>query len=295
MLQVTRLISVTHTVTDVLAAEEVYQRVFDAHVFHRGKVAVTGRTATLALVSAICFELLAATAQQREQPYIKKYGGMLTSMLLGVKDLRAAQDALQKAKVRIIEKSAHYFATHPDDIHGTRYEFTDAALPKDPRNDAEWKPERWANSPMGIQGLRSMSVLVEETRTTEAFWKNVLHAEPIGAVVSGVHAKIALLYTLGGGQFSVMMPSTPESSLGRVMHSQGAGIHSVGFSSSDIDRAATHFRSKGVGVMKEQSLYRLTLHPRSLMGARILVMRRPHPGEPDFVWNPVKSREVRYP
>lgn len=294
MLQVTRLISVTHAVTDLSAAEELYQRVFDAQVFYHGKVAVTGRTATLALVSTVCFELVAATAQEREQPYIKKYGGMLTSMLLGVQDLGAAEETLQKAKVRIVEKKAHYFATHPDDIHGTRYEFTDASLPKDPRDDPKWKPERWAKSPMGIQGLRSMSVLVEETRPTEPFWKDIFHAEPIGAVISGVHAKIALLYMLGGSQFSVMMPSTPESSLGRVMHSQGVGIHSVGFSSTDIDRAATYFRSKGVGVMKEQSLYRLTLHPRSLMGARILVMRRPGPGEPDYVWKPLINKEMRY-
>lgn len=294
MLQITRLLSVAHTVTDVPAAEELYQRIFDGQVFHRGKAAVTGRTATHLLVSEVCFELVAATKEERESPYIKRYGGLFTSMLLGVKDLKAAEEALHKAGVRTIERRAHCFTAHPDDMHGARYEFTDARLPGDPRNEPGWKPERWAASPMGIQGLRSMSVLVEETRATEQFWKEVFHAKPIGALVNGVHAKLALLYMLGGAQFSVIMPASPDSTLAKVMKSQGAGIHSVGFSSTDIDKAAAHFRSKGVGVMKEQSLYRLTLHPRSLMGARILVMRRPNPGEPDYVWKAIPSKGVTY-
>jgi hypothetical protein len=294
MLQVTRLISVTHAVAAAPAAEEMYKRIFDAQVFHRGSVAVTGRKATLALVSTVCFELVTATAQERDLPYIKKYGGLFTAMLLGVKDLQAAGDALQQAGVRIIDRRPHFLAAHPDDMHGTRYEFTDAALPKDPRLIPEWNADRWAKSPMGINGLRSMSVLVEDTRATEPLWKNVFHAEPIGALVNGVHAKLALLYMLGGAQFSVIMPAGPDSTLAKVIHSQGAGIHSVGFSSTDIDVAATHFRSKGVGVMKEQSLNRLTLHPRSLMGARILVMRRPGPGEPDYVWKQNPAKQVRW-
>ena len=285
MIQVQRLSHITHAVRDRPAAVEVYQRVLGAKVFHEGHVDLTGRDATCLVLADLCVELVDAAALGYEgNAYIAKYGGLLHSLVIRVPDVASAEAGLRASGVRSVQSRPHHRIVDPATTQDVPMEFVDADLPDDPRARPDWDPSAWTWSPMlQIQSLWSVSVLTRSVAATRDFMVGTLGAREVGYRYGGENTKISYFSYLGSSRIALLEPKSDTSPLGQVMKTQGVGVHGINIHSVDTQAAARFLRSQGLGVMIEDQR-RMTVHPRSFFGARIMCMGPLTLDDPYNVW-----------
>ncbi len=285
MLHIEKIGHVTHAVRDREAATALYQRVLGARVFHEGFLEVQRRHATLLLIHDLCVELIDTPPDaDGTDAYVVRHGGRFHSATLRVPDVHRAAEALLERRVRIIERHSRRLVTLPDDTHGLRLEFTDADLPDDPRLAPGWDPDASAGEHgLDLRSLWSLTVLVENVLVAKRFFTQVLGGVEVNTRLSGEHTRMSVFLTLGSSRVSILVPKEEGSELTRVLETQGAGIHGVCLITNDQQAASRYLRAQGLGLLGHVDV-RLTVHPRSFMGARYLFMPQLDPNDPDSAW-----------
>lgn len=295
-LRVRGLSHVTHAVRDLAAAKGLYQRVFAATPFFEGLLPVQRRQAALLLINDLCVELLDAPPAVRAEPYVTKHGGRFYALTLQVPDVEEAAARLAERGIGAMERRGHHLVADPATTHGVRFEFTDADLPGDPRLEPGWTRKAPPGaSRVPVDGLWSLSLLMDDVAAADLFFKEVLGAREVGMLIQGEHSKRSVFYAVGNARISSMQPKDEESELARVLETQGLGIHGVGLTTQDPQGAGRFLRGQGLGLLGSAQT-RYTVHPSSFLGARYLFMQRPSPDNPHYIWrDPVSPSESKGP
>ena len=269
---------ITHAVADRRGARAFYERVFGARTFFDGCLSTHGRDATLIRFENLCIELIDPPPDlpPSQRDYLERYGGLLYAITLRVDDVGAAATHLTSQGVVVASRAPHYLLIDPKTAYGMPFEVVDAGLPKDPGLD------RRRASP-GTLPSWSFSMLVDDLEGSAAFLEEVIGAMKIGSR-PGEHARASHHFGLGSSRLSVMTPREDDPVLSAVMDRLGGpGIHSVPILVEDLEAAAKYLRGHGIGLMGSTGV-RMTTHPRSTFGARILFLARPGPDDPGFEW-----------
>lgn len=258
----TRLGHVNLLVADHNEAVTHYRRLFDVEFFLFMYVPEVSSTNTLGVLGDTCLELFAPYhADSVLGRNLAKQGPGAFALEFTVADYEQAREAVLAHGLRITSEDApHYFWIHPADVGGIAIELCPAQFPNDPRAEPGWSTDRWANSPLGIIGLRSVSIEVTQPADEVAAQLHSLCAAKITdeGTVSGrefVEVQIA------GETFRLISPTPSGSPRGT--------ISSLDFTVRNLNAVHAWARACGVPVVEAAGGERLALPAELNLGTRI--------------------------
>jgi methylmalonyl-CoA/ethylmalonyl-CoA epimerase len=236
---VTRLGHVNIVVPDHNAAVCHWRRLFDTEFFLCMYVPEVTAVNSLGVIGDTCIELFAPwTAESMLGRTLARRGPGLFAIEFTVECYDRAEQAIRDRGLRVTQADPQrYFWVHPADLGGISVEFSPALFKGDPRDEAGWPAGRWASGPLGITGLRSLSLNVTEPaaavarRFSELFGARVI-ADGSAGGRDFVEVEVA------GDIFRLLSPSGDGNTRG--------GVASIDFGVADL--AGVHRWARGVGV-----------------------------------------------
>ena len=286
MIRIRDVSRVTHVVADREAALALYRDVFGAEVFYEGPLGPRPGNVTLLTLADTCIELVDPfDLGEGPQSYLERYGGFLRSFTFKVDDAAEAAAHLREAGVGVVEESPGHCAADPEHTFGTFIEFTDADLPNDPRRDPGfYEQSLQGGNALGTQRLWSITLLADDLDAVSDFFGGVLGGVFIGGRTNGIYATASYFFVYERARISILKPRRDNTVLSSVIDRQGGqGLHTLAIVVRDLEESGRYLRSKGIGLLHDKAL-RYTVHPRSGLGSRLLLMPRPDPDDPDYEW-----------
>ena len=286
MIHISDVSRVTHVVADREAALALYRDVFGAEVFYEGPLAPRPGPVTLLTLADTCIEVVDPfDLGEGPRSFLERYGGFLRSFTFRVDDAAEAAAHLRAAGVGIVDESPGHCTADPEHTFGTIIEFTDADLPNDPRRDSDfYQRSLRGESALGAQRLWSITLLADDLDAVGRFFGGVLDGTFIGGRTNGMYATASHFFVYDRARVSILKPRRDNTVLSSVIDRQGGqGLHTLAVIVRDLDESGRYLRSKGIGLLPDKA-QRHTVHPRSGHGARLLLMPRPDPDDPDYEW-----------
>jgi catechol 2,3-dioxygenase-like lactoylglutathione lyase family enzyme len=251
-LTITKLLHVNQLVDDFAAARAFYARVFGAREYWTGYDAAENREAALFVIGDACIELFApCEASSRLGAALARFGNSWHSFEWQVPDLEPARDALLERGVRIpTYRPGSFLMTHPGDCHGMLIELCPLEMTGDPRIEAGWSSAYWRDEhPLGVTGLRALSVAVRDLPAATAWLTDLLGAEPayregrdgIDADVVGVPA--------AGAVVELVQARSAGGPVADYVARYGQRLRSIEFCVVDVERARRHLAGYGLRVV----------------------------------------------
>ena len=286
MIRIRDVSRVTHVVADREAALALYRDVFGAKVFYEGPLGPRAGNVTLLTLADACVELVDPfDLAEGPRSYLERYGGFLRSFTFKVADAAEAAAHLRAAGVGVVEESPGHCTADPERTFGTIIEFSDADLPNDPRREPGfYERSLEGDGAMGAQRLWSITLLADDLDAVDDFFGSVLGGVFIGGRTNGIYATASHFFVYERARISILKPRRDNNVLSSVINRQGGqGLHTLAIVVRDLEEAGRYLRSKGIGLLHDKAL-RYTVHPRSGLGSRLLLMPRPDPNDPDYDW-----------
>lgn len=260
----------THAVSDVEGAMALYLRMFDVAEVFQARLEPHGRESAMVRIGEFYVEVTEARPLGGTiGEYSKRYGGYFPSMCFIVPDVKALGRALAGSVSRVVEERAHFLAVELRGMSGMVWEFTDLPPESVIRRLAPKTKRESRSNAIGIQGVGSFSLLVDDIKEAGALVTKVLGGRAIGGIHEGEYAETQQ-YRLAGLTLSLLHPKRGDQVLTAVLARQGSSIHSFCLVVDDMESARRELLTRGVAVLRER-VPRLTIHPRSAYGARILL------------------------
>lgn len=258
---VTRLGHVNIVVPDHNAAVSHWRRLFDTEFFLCMYVPEVTAVNTLGVIGGTCIELFAPwTAQSLLGRTLVRRGPGLFAIEFTVESYDRAEQAVREHGLRITQADKdRYFWVHPADLGGISVEFSPALFSGDPRDEPGWPAGRWAKGPLGITGLRSLSLNVTEPAATVARrFGELFGAQVVAGGSAGGRDFVEVL--IAGDTFRLLSPSAAGDVRG--------GVASIDFLVADL--ADVHRWARGACVpVVETAEGRLALPGQLNLGTRV--------------------------
>ena len=239
---VTRLGHVNIVVPDHNAAVEHWRRLFDAEFFLFMYVPEQATANNLAVIGATCIELFAPwDAQSMLGRTLARRGPGLFAIEFTVKDYDQALRVITDSGLRVTSADpGAYFWVHPADMGGISVEFSPARFRDDPRDSPGWSTDRWVKGPLGVTGLRSVSLNVtERAEVIAGRFRELLGAEVVGAGLAG--GRDFTEVRIAGDAYRLLSPSAGGPARG--------GVASIDFAVADLADVRRWARAAGVPVV----------------------------------------------
>lgn len=236
---VTRLGHVNIVVPDHNAAVCHWRRLFDAEFFLCMYVPEVTAVNTLGVIGDTCIELFAPwSAESMLGRTLARRGPGLFAIEFTVDSYDRAEQAIREHGLRVTQADPQrYFWVHPADLGGISVEFSPALFKGDPRAEAGWPAGRWAKGPLGITGLRSLSLNVTEPAETVA--RRFCELFGARAVADGsAGGRDFVEVEIAGDTFRLLSPPGEGDTRG--------GVASIDFLVGDL--ADVHRWARGAGV-----------------------------------------------
>jgi len=258
---VTRLGHVNIVVPDHNAAVCHWRRLFDTEFFLCMHVPEVTAVNTLGVIGDTCIELFAPwSAESMLGRTLARRGPGLFAIEFTVESYDRAEQAIREHGLRVTQAdSQRYFWVHPADLGGISVEFSPALFEGDPRDRPGWPAGRWAKGPLGITGLRSLSLNVTEPAAAVAR----RFGELFGALTvadGSAGGRDFVEVEIAGDTFRLLSPSEEGNTRG--------GVASIDFLVADL--ADVHRWARGAGVpVVAAGEGRLALPEQLNLGSRV--------------------------
>jgi hypothetical protein len=218
-------------------------------------------TNTLGVIGDTCIELFAPwSSESMLGRTLVRRGPGLFAIEFTVESYDRAEQAIRRHGLRITQADPQrYFWVHPSDLGGISVEFSPAQFKGDPRDEPGWPVGRWAKGPLGIIGLRSLSLNVTEPAATVAR----RFSELFGAVAVAdgtVGGRSFVEVRVAGDTFRLLSPSREGGTRG--------GVASIDFLVADLADVYRWARGAGVPVVVTGD-GRLALPEQLNLGSRV--------------------------
>ena len=258
---VTRLGHVNIVVPDHNAAVYHWRRLFDAEFFLCMYVPEVTAVNTLGVIGDTCIELFAPwSAESMLGRTLARRGPGLFAIEFTVESYDRAEQAIRDHGLRITQADPQrYFWVHPADLGGISVEFSPALFTGDPRDEPGWPAGRWAKGPLGITGLRSLSLNVTESAAVVARrFGELFGAREVADGSAGGRDFVEV--EIAGDTFRLLSPPGEGNTRG--------GVASIDFLVADL--ADVHRWARGAGVpVVVTSEGRLALPEQLNLGSRV--------------------------
>ncbi len=258
---VTRLGHVNIVVPDHNAAVCHWRRLFDTEFFLCMYVPEVTAVNTLGVIGDTCIELFAPwTTESMLGRTLARRGPGLFAIEFTVENYDRAEQAIREHGLRITQADPQrYFWVHPADLGGVSVEFSPALFTGDPRDEPGWPAGRWARGPLGIMGLRSLSLNVTEPAATVAQrFSELFGARPVADGSAGGRDFVEV--QVAGDTFRLLSPSGEGNTRG--------GVASIDFLVNDLADVHHWARAAGVPVAAVDE-GRLALPEHLSLGSRV--------------------------
>ena len=262
---VTRLGHVNIVVPEHNAAVEHWRRLFDAEFFLFMYVLEEATVNSLAVIGETCIELFAPwDAQSMLGRTLARRGPGLFAIEFTVKDYDQAETAIRDQGLRVTSADhGAYLWVHPADLGGISVEFSPAHFRDDPRDSPGWSTNRWAKGPLGITGLRSVSLNVTEPAEVVAGrLSELLGAEVKDAGNAGNREFTEV--RIAGAAYRLLSPPATGTAGGTAR----GGVASIDFAVADLADVRRWARAVGVPVVSVDE-GRLALPGQLNLGTRV--------------------------
>jgi hypothetical protein len=258
---VTRLGHVNIVASDHNAAVEHWRRLFDAEFFLFMYVPEQATVNNLAVIGDTCVELFAPWDPQSVLGRtLTRRGPGLFAVEFTVRDYDQAETAITDRGLRVTHADrGAYFWVHPADLGGIAMEFCPAHFADDPRESPGWSTDRWAKGPLGITGLRSISLDVTEPAEVVAGRLGELlgaEVEDAGNVGDREFTEVRI----AGDSYRLLSPPAHGAARG--------GVASIDFAVADLADVRRWARAVGVPVVTVAE-GRLALPEQLNLGTRV--------------------------
>ena len=288
-----------HVVSDLKAADELYDRLFDPqrYVSHSwGEL--ERRWASLLLVGDFVMEPIQPSMQPEHldaplSRFYARFGEHFHSLAwyFDPEDPVPTFRRLRDRGIRVAKSGGGFYTdesevgptlfTHPKDTHGQlELHARDATLPgNDPRFEPGWSPAYWRDEhPLGIEGPSHITTVVTELGPARSLYEDVLGGRVIHEEAD---AEVERAYVLVGEDTVVDLahPLRPGSMLGRDLAAHGELPHAMTWKVRDLEAAERHVEKAGVGISSRGG-DTLTLDPADTFGAILAFTDRSIPGDP---------------
>ena len=266
---VTRLGHVNIVVPDHNAAVEHWRRLFDAEFFLFMYVPEQATANNLAVIGDTCIELFAPWDEQSMLGRtLTRRGPGLFAIEFTVRDYDQAERAITDRGLRVTHADhGAYFWVHPADLGGIAMEFCPAHFQDDPRESPGWSTDRWAKGPLGITGLRSVSLNVTESAEVIAGrLGELLGAEVKDAGIAGDREFTEV--RIAGDTYRLLSPPASATTGGPVGGTGRGGVASIDFAVADLAAVRRWARAVGVPVVTVNE-GRLALPGQLNLGTRV--------------------------
>jgi len=258
---VTRLGHVNIVVPDHNAAVCHWRRLFDTEFFLCMYVPEVTAVNTLGVIGDTCIELFAPwSAESMLGRTLARRGPGLFAIEFTVESYDRAERAIRERGLRVTQADPQrYFWVHPADLGGISVEFSPALFTGDPRDEPGWPAGRWAKGPLGITGLRSLSLNVTEPAATVARrFGELFGARAVADGSAGGRDFVEV--EIAGDTFRLLSPPGQGDTRG--------GVASIDFLVADL--ADVHRWARGAGVpVVAAGEGRLALPEQLNLGSRV--------------------------
>jgi methylmalonyl-CoA/ethylmalonyl-CoA epimerase len=258
---VTRLGHVNIVVPDHNTAVCHWRRLFDTEFFLFMYVPEVTAVNTLGVIGDTCIELFAPwSAESMLGRTLARRGPGLFAIEFTVESYDRAEQAIREHGLRITQADPQrYLWVHPADLGGISVEFSPALFNGDPRDEPGWPAGRWAKGPLGITGLRSLSLNVTEPAATVAGrFGELFGARAVADGSAGGRDFVEV--EIAGDTFRLLSPPGGGNTRG--------GVASIDFLVADLDDVHRWARSAGVPVVVTGE-GRLALPEQLNLGSRV--------------------------
>jgi catechol 2,3-dioxygenase-like lactoylglutathione lyase family enzyme len=259
------LFHVIHITDDVARLDQWYVDVFGARRWmdiHYSPLEM--RDASIIVVSEVPIEPMATVAREGAERtpvgrFSAKVGPHLHSAAWYVDGAADLHESMVAQGVRVVGDgglpvgapgTSGALYTHPRDT-AAQLEFFPGPRLDDPRDEPGWDASWWATDhPLGITGLSHLTVVVGDLARATAFYTEGLGGRLLAEGESALTATKDAFVSVG--DHSVVCLSAPmsaDSLAGRDHARNGDIFHSLTFRVADLDRADTHLRNHGIGVV----------------------------------------------
>ena len=129
--------------------------------------------------------------------------------------------------------------------------------------------------------IHHIAILVEDLQSPLRFWQEALGLElAYTQEVPAEMAQIAFL-PLADSEIELVMPTTPDSGLGRFLEKRGPGMHHICLQVDDIEEMLAQLKEKGVQLINEEPKVGADgrkyafIHPKSANGVMVELYELP--------------------
>ena len=237
-----------------------YMDIFDAYVFRPiNYLSIEKRDATLGMVSNFCVEPMAPRAPIDESTpvgrFYKRFGSRWHSIGFKVDDFKGLAKHLREMGIRLAmpgggmkdepDENLHYFYPHPKDAFGSMIEVASVTMPGDPTRLPGWNTDRWLNHPLGIKGLWSLAIAVDNMEGAKRFYVEGLGGDVLHEEVSN-NNKSVFVFVGDETIVELVTPANDQSELKPFLIRYGPRMYSVTMRVKDLDAAAKYLAPKHV-------------------------------------------------
>jgi catechol 2,3-dioxygenase-like lactoylglutathione lyase family enzyme len=287
-----------HIVDDFDSTAELYDRLFAPDVYAPKHWSdFDKRWALLGVVGPdFVLEIMEASRDPADAGsplprFYNRHGNHLHSFawLVDAADHRQLAERMGKAGIRVLTPygslepqngapGASTFFTHPKDTFGQlEFQAWSADTPSPPHTRSDWDAAPWREHPIGLVGMSHLTTVVADLERAKSFYENLLDAPTFFEETTG-DRRSAFALVGEDTVVEIAQPLGDDSPLAVDLATHGELPHAMTFKVLDVDAAARHVQSLGIGIARDETTVRLD--PSDMHDAVVAFTTRRLPGDP---------------
>lgn len=185
-------------------------------------------------------------------------------------DMDEARAAIADHGIRIVRDVGLAVHTHPADTLGIAFEFYDGSF-----HEREWalldgarmnSAAHWRDAhPLGLTGLKAISIVVEALDPAIAFLTTFLSAEPVYDEARPAIGAHAIGLRIADSVLELLLP-TGEGPIAAALRRYGPGIRSTILGVRDLEQARAYFTQRGVAPAEADRPDAFAIAPQANLG-----------------------------
>ncbi|MGY1740104.1 MULTISPECIES: VOC family protein [unclassified Blastococcus] len=272
--RVKRVVHTIHAVRDIDACRMRYQDLLGGLVFAEGYFEPEDRDMALLYVTDHMIEPMAPRhADDLSKPYARylaRYGEGWHSFELRIEDCPDVAARLEADGYTLASNYGMFFYVRPESTGGILLEACDVALPNDPHDRRNWRPDWAEGTPSSLLRLDHIACVVGDLERARHLFTTYVDGEVLdeGRLTAPQPARRVLL-RLGDAHVALIQPDADDGVLGAFVRPPTSGVYALVWAVEDLGRARAFFAEKGLRVTEEGCVSGgFAIDPADFQGAR---------------------------
>ena len=274
-IKIRRVIHTIHATANIVACRQKYLDILGGVIFAEGYFEAEDRDMALLYASDHMMEPMAPRDPARDDKpvarYLKRYGEGFHSFEIKVDDGPLAAARLKAAGCRLATEYRQFFFVRQESTGGVLLEVCELAMPNDPHDRGNWRPECLRGHPSGLLGLDHIACATLDLNAALQFFTGLCDGEMLADDRTRLpQPGRRVLLRLGDTHVAFIQPDDKSAGpLAEFLKPPTSGIYAHIWQVKEESRAGDFFRSKALRTTRENCVSRgFAIHPDDFLGAR---------------------------